>query len=122
MNTYLISMIFGVVFVLVGILGFVPNPLVAPDGLFAVNAAHNAVHFITGLVFLIAATKLKDRADLVLKAVGAAYVLVTIIGALTSGNMLLGFIHINDADRWLHAGLAAAILGAGFLFPNPRST
>jgi hypothetical protein len=32
---------FGYVFVAIGVLGFVPNPLVSADGLFQVNATHN---------------------------------------------------------------------------------
>jgi len=29
--------------------------------------------------------------------------------------MLLGFIHINGPDRWLHLGLAIVIVAAGVL-------
>lgn len=120
MNTQTASFAFGIVFVLVGILGFVPNPLVAPHGVFAVNFAHNLVHVLTGAVFLIAAIRFADKAGIVFKVVGAAYVLVTIMGFLTSGNMLLGLVHINQADRWLHLGLAVVILAAGFVLPNRR--
>ena len=121
MNTQTASLAFGIVFVLVGILGFVPNPLVAPHGVFAVNLAHNLVHIGTGAVFVAAALRFADKADLVFKTVGAAYVVVTVAGFLTSGNMLLGLVHINDADRWLHLGLAVVILAAGIVLPNQRS-
>lgn len=121
MNTQTASMAFGIVFILVGVIGFVPNPLVAPHGLFAVNLAHNLVHIGTGAVFVTAALRFADKADLVFKTVGAAYVVVTIAGFLTSGNMLLGLVHINDADRWLHLGLAVVILAAGAVLPNRRS-
>lgn len=120
MNTQNASLTFGIVFVLVGILGFVPNPLVAPHGVFAVNVAHNLVHVLTGAVFLAAAIRFADKADTVFKVVGAAYVLVTIVGFLTPGSMLLGLVHINQADRWLHLGLAVVILAAGFVLPNRR--
>ena len=115
MNARIVSLLFGVIFVAVGILGFTPNGLVAYDGIFAVNAVHNLVHILTGIVFLVAVIKYQGYEGRVLKIVGAAYVAVTIIGFLTSGNMMLGIIHINEADRWLHLGLAVAILGAGFL-------
>jgi hypothetical protein len=52
MNTRTAGLIIGIVFVLVGILGFIPNPLVSPDGLFVVNTAHNLVHLISGGVIL----------------------------------------------------------------------
>ena len=122
MNTQTASFTFGIVFVLAGILGFVPNPLVAPHGVFAVNLAHNLVHIGTGAVFIAAALRFADKADLVFKTVGAAYVVVTVAGFLTSGNMLLGLVHINDADRWLHLGLAVVILAAGVVLPNQKST
>ena len=106
------SVLFAVSFIFAGVLGFVPNPLVAPDGLFAVNAMHNMVHLVTGAAFLVGAFMF-GRPRLTLLAIGALYVVVTVAGFLTEGNMLLGLVHINEADRWLHAGLAAAILGAG---------
>ena len=38
--------------------------------------------------------------------------------------MLLGMVHINEADRWLHLGLAIAILASGFVSSDnkPRQT
>ena len=39
-----LAMIFGVVFVLVGLLGYVDNPLVGPVGMFATNGTHNLAH------------------------------------------------------------------------------
>ena len=44
----LITNVFGGTFIFAGLLGFVPNPIVAPDGVFAVNAMHNMVHVLTG--------------------------------------------------------------------------
>lgn len=120
MNTQNASHLFGITFVLAGLLGFVPNPLVAPHGLFAVNLAHNLVHVLTGAVFLAAALRFPGKADVFIKAVGIGYVVVTIAGFLTSGTMLLGLVHINEADRWLHLGLAVVILAAGFTLPNRR--
>lgn len=118
MNIRNASYLFGITFVLAGLLGFVPNPLVAPHGLFAVNLAHNLVHVFTGVVFLAAALRFPGKADVIVKAVGIGYVVVTIAGFLTSGTMLLGFVHINEADRWLHLGLAIVILAAGITLPK----
>ena len=109
-----LAQLFGVTFVLVGLLGFVPNPIVAPDGIFAVNAAHNLVHVLTGAAFLAGAWLGHARTTVI--GIGVAYVGVAILGFLTSGDSLLGLIHINAADRWLHAALAAAILAGGLWF------
>lgn len=115
MNTRNISILFGIVFIGVGLLGFIPNPLVSENGIFAVNTMHNLVHVLTGLAILIAVFKFSGFESRILKITGLAYILVTIIGFLTSGNMLLGLIHINVADRWLHLALAIVIFAAGYL-------
>ena len=52
-NADFIATILGVVFVAIGLLGFVPNPIVYDGGYFHVNAAHNFVHLITGALLLL---------------------------------------------------------------------
>ncbi len=120
MNTRIVSILFGVIFVAVGLLGFTPNPLVSNAGIFAVNSVHNLVHILTGLVFIVCTFKYPGYESRVLKIVGFAYVAVTVLGFLTSGNTMLGIIHINEADRWLHLGLAIVILASGYIFSNKR--
>ena len=115
-----LTTLFGATFIFAGLIGFVPNPLVAPDGIFAINAAHNIVHILTGVAFLIGSAL--GFARMTLLGIGVAYVVVTIVGFLTTGDYLLGFIHINLADRWLHAGLALAILVAGFISHDTGQT
>jgi len=114
-----IAYLFGVTFIFAGLLGFVPNPLVAPDGIFAVNTMHNLVHVLTGAAFLAGGYFGQARNTVI--GIGVAYVAVTVIGFLTTGNMLLGLVHINVADRWLHAALAVAILAAGYVASDDRS-
>ena len=47
-----LAKIFGAIFIIVGILGFIPNPLVSYRGVFEVNTLHNIVHLITGGILL----------------------------------------------------------------------
>jgi hypothetical protein len=112
-----VSLVFGVVFTLVGLLGFVPG-VTSTDadghqlllGLFMVDAVHNLVHLASGVVGLAAAAS--DRyAKLYLVGFGGVYALVTLIGFFTSP--VLGFLHVNTADNWLHLVLAVGLLGAG---------
>ena len=110
LSSKLIANLLGATFIFAGLLGFVPNPIVAPDGIFAVNAAHNLVHVLTGAAFIAGAWA--GHARLTILVIGIAYVAVTALGFATTGNTLLGLVHINLADRWLHAFLAVAILGA----------
>lgn len=117
MTAKLAALIIGIVFLAVGILGFVPNPLVSPTGLFAVNTVHNLVHLVSGVV-LLAGAYTSLGAALGLKIIGVIYGLVAILGLIMGPGMLLGLIHINAADNWLHVILAAVILAAGFLLPD----
>lgn len=116
-----LSMAFGIAFLGAGILGFFPNPLVSPDGLFEVNAMHNLVHILTAGVFITGALVSEKAARVTVQSVGIAYVGVTILGFLTKGHLLLGLVHINEADKWLHTGLALVILAAGFGLPKLRA-
>ena len=115
----ILTTLFGVTFILAGLLGFVPNPIVAPDGIFAVNAMHNLVHILTGAAFL--AGGYLGYAPQTVIGIAVAYVAVTVLGFLTPGDTLLGLVHINVADRWLHAALAAVILAAGYVATDDRN-
>lgn len=119
LNSKNITVVFGLTFVLVGVLGFIPNPLVSANGLFEVNAMHNVVHLLTGAAFLFGSLVLEGKEDITLKTVTAAYFGVALLGFLTSGNTLLGLVHINEADRWLHLGLAVTMLGAALVATRP---
>ena len=111
-----LCLIFGFVFIAVGILGFIPNPLVSETGIFAVNPAHNLVHLISGVVFLSGPLVFKGQEPTVLKIMAAVYALVAILGFFMAGDgMLLGIIHVNQADKWLHVALAAAFVGSVFI-------
>ncbi len=114
-----ITVVFGFTFVLVGLLGFFPNPVVSATGLFEVNAMHNFVHIFTGFAFLFGGVVLNGKEDATLKTVTAAYFGVAILGFLTSGSTLLGLVHINEADRWLHLGLAVGMLVAVLVSTRP---
>lgn len=119
MNTRTAGLILGIVFIVVGILGFIPNPLVSPTGLFVVNTLHNIVHLASGAVIL--AGVYSFGAGLGLKIIGVVYAIVAILGLIMGGDMLFG-IAMNMADHWLHVVLAVVILLAGFALPDDRTT
>jgi uncharacterized protein DUF4383 len=116
MTAKLAATIIGIVFIAVGILGFFPNPLVSPTGMFAVNTNHNIVHMLSGAV-LLAGVYSALGASLALKIVGIVYGVVAILGLYVGPGMLLGLVHVNAADNYLHVVLAVVILAAGFLLP-----
>jgi len=113
--------LFGVVFLLVGILGFVPG--ITNDqmllGIFHVNAAHNLVHLLSGAVALWAAMTSAAYARTYFRVFGIVYALVAVLGFFTGNGMLLGLISNNMPDTWLHVLIAAAALALGFVVKEP---
>lgn len=123
------SLLFGVVFLAVGVLGFVPgftqphdNPNVAVDGglgllfgLFPVNWLHNVVHIIFGLWGL-AAAKSPMAGRTYAKSVAIIYALLTVMGLLPFLNTTFGLVPIYGNDVWLHALLAAVAAYFGFAY------
>ena len=108
--------VFGGVFVVVGILGWIPNPIVGMGAIFDTNHIHDVVHLLIGVVFLLVAAMAADKATLALKVVGAVYLLIAVLGfaMVPNGGELLGMVHTNMADHWLHVVLGVVILGLGF--------
>ncbi len=119
MNAKMAAIVLGIVFVLIGLLGFVNNPVL---GLFQVNTAHNLVHLISGIVLLAGAYS-SLGSGMALKIIGVVYALIAILGffLVSTDGMLLGFIAMNEADKWLHVVLAIVILAAGFGLPDDEA-
>lgn len=120
------AMVVGAVFLLIGILGFVPGVTVDSDGvkkllgIFQVDAVHNLVHIVSGLAAL-AASQRVDWSRLFFQAMGVVYALVTVVGFMVGdGGSVLGLFHVNVADNLLHLVLAAAFLYLGFGVPAER--
>lgn len=72
---------------------------------FEVNAWHNIVHLLSGLV-LLAAFRRRGPAKTVALAFGVVYGVVALIG-LIDGSDVLGIIPVNGADNVLHIALSA---------------
>jgi hypothetical protein len=109
--------IFGIVFLVVGILGFVPG--ITDNGhllgIFHVNAAHNGVHILSGIAALIAGATSIRAARNYFRVFGLVYGLVAVLGFLAGGEQpVLGIIANNTADNWLHVGIALVSLALGF--------
>jgi len=111
------AIIFGIVFLLVGVLGFVPGITTTDQmllGIFHVNAVHNIVHLLSGAVALIAGLTSTAAARMYFRVFGIVYALVAILGFFTGNGLLLGLISNNMADTWLHVLIAIVALALGF--------
>jgi hypothetical protein len=113
----MLATVVGIIFVLVGVLGFVPGVTENGHllGVFHVNGAHNIVHILTGIAALIAGSMSLRASQNFFRIFGIVYGLVAVLGFITGGDeALLGLIANNHADNWLHAAIAAGSLLVGF--------
>jgi hypothetical protein len=119
-----LAILFGLVFLVIGILGFVPACTKEIDGMpmllgiFHVNTAHNMVHLASGAVFLLCGLAGAGPSRMFFQIFGIVYALVAVLGFMKGDGMLLGLISNNKADTWLHVGLSAAMLLIGFATPK----
>jgi hypothetical protein len=121
------ALVFGAVLLAAGILGFFYNASFAVGGqvesdavlgILAVNAWHNIVHILSGVLGLAVAGSY-SAARLYAFGLGAVYVLVTILGfAYGDGNAIFEVIPINTEDNILHLLIAIAGIGAGLATPS----
>jgi Domain of unknown function (DUF4383) len=114
----------GAVFLLVGILGFIPGITTHYGdmsfaghgsgaqliGLFQVSILHNIVHLLFGIVG-IALAKTWDGARNFLIGGGVVYLLLWLIGIIGAGD----WIPVDTADNWLHFVLGLGMIVAGYV-------
>ena len=109
-----VAQIFGIVFILVGILGFVNGSATMEAGLmlglFPVNALHNLVHILFGVWGLVAARTFAS-AKTYGQVGGAIYLLLALLGFVTPN--LGGLVPLGGNDIWLHALLGIVLLAVG---------
>lgn len=116
----LLATVFGAVYILVGLLGFAftggVSFLATQGGLllgiFEVNPFHNVAHILIGAALLIAGVSTVSASKAVNTVIGAAYLLLGIVGFFlvgTAANVLA----LNTPDHFLHLGSAIVLLGVG---------
>ena len=134
MNTGMMATVFGVVFVLVGVVGFFPSPppMHAPPltlehglglalGLLPINTLHNIVHLIFGVLGIAAGRGVLLAARGYFQLVAIAYGLLAVLGLIPATETAFGLVPIWGYDVWLHAALAAVAAYFGFVAPAGRA-
>src|SRR5690554_3213949 len=97
--------IIGILFTAIGILGFFNQPVL---GIFAVNTSHNLIHLLTGIVAFWTATQDSRTIALTGWVFATVYAVVTVLGFISTDNLILGFLRVNQADNYLHLLTTAA--------------
>jgi hypothetical protein len=115
----------GVVLVVIGLLGFIGNPIVgdpANNPLFVTGTIHNIVHLATGLLALYIAYMLTglNQANALI-GFGALYIVILVL-TFVSPNLfgILGnaSYNVNMPDHLLHAALGVASIAVGYMARN----
>jgi hypothetical protein len=117
-----LAFVFGIVFLLVGILGFIPGitedapgSFAGEDsegsifGVFQTGVLHNLAHLAFGIGIL--AARKHATALTYLLVGGVAYVGLFVLGILGA----MDWLPADDTDDWLHLALAAGLLGSWFV-------
>ena len=118
----------GAVFLLVGILGFVPGVTTHYDqltfaghhseaallGIFNVSVLHNLVHLAFGIAG-IALARTFNSARAYLIGGGIVYLVLFVYGLVIDRESSMNFVPVNTADNWLHLALALAMIALGLL-------
>lgn len=124
----------GIVFLLVGVAGFIPGLTHAthelegagPDsgallfGLFQVSILHNALHLLFGIAGLAVAARAQPS-RLFLIWGGVVYIALWVYGLFAVGAPEANVIPVNIADNWLHLVLAVGMILLGIFVGRDRS-
>ncbi len=118
----------GAVFLLVGILGFIPGITTNYGdmefaghhseaellGIFQVSILHNIVHLLFGVIGIWAARE-NDWSRMFLIGGGIVYLVLWLYGLLVGGDSSANFVPMNTADDWLHFVLGVGMIALGVI-------
>lgn len=138
MSVRAFALVYGIVFLLIGICGFVPAFLKQPAGheghaltvnafegylfgLFHVNVLHSLVHVLFGVMGL-AMSRRFDSARLYARIIAIAYGILAVMGLIPGLNTLFGLLPLHGHDVWLHLVLAAAAAYFGWAAAPEHAT
>src|SRR3712207_604635 len=116
----------GAVFLLVGILGFIPGITTDYDtlsfaghssdakllGLFEVSILHNIVHLLFGVAGLAMAKNARSATTYLIGG-GIIYLVLTVYGFVIPQDGAANFVPVNNADNWLHLLLGVGMIALG---------
>jgi hypothetical protein len=120
-----ISLVLGIVYVLVGVLGFIPGvtvPSSAPGqglllGIFAVNTVHNVAHLVLGAALIWASTT-GDKVRPVNKGLAVVFAIL-VVGSLIAP--IVEGVAINPPDTGLHLLSLLVTAAIGWWMPSRKA-
>jgi hypothetical protein len=130
----LAAMAVGAVFLLVGVLGFIPGITTDYNGMtfaghdstamllgvFHVSILHNIVHLLFGAVGLVAARTVAGARGFLIWG-GVVYLVLWVYGLIIDHGSAANFVPVNTADDWLHLALGIGMVGLGVALSRTRA-
>ncbi|MFI6823080.1 DUF4383 domain-containing protein [Micromonospora sp. NPDC050187] len=127
------AQVVGAVFLLIGVLGFVPGitydvgeiTFAGHDseakllGLFQVSVLHNLVHLAFGVAGL-ALSRTVSGARTYLVGGGALYLVLWLYGLVIDHDSSANFVPLNTADNWLHLFLGVGMIALGVMLTRGK--
>lgn len=118
----------GAVFLLVGVLGFIPGVTSNYEslavaghgsqalllGVFQVSVLHNIVHLLFGVAGILMARTHTQARNFLLYG-GIVYLILWIYGLLVGHDTPANFVPVNNADNWLHLVLGVGMIALALL-------
>ena len=107
----------GAVLLLIGLLGFVNNPIVGrPDALFPTGNVHNVIHILTGLIALYVGfvSTGRDQINGVI-GFGILYAVIFVVPLISPNLFGLFDTNVNVFDDVLHAVVAVVSIALGYM-------
>jgi len=128
------ALIVGIVFLLVGIAGFIPGLTQNVDqlhgagthsealllGVFQVSVLHNIVHLLFAAGGIAAAVRAVPSRNYLIWG-GVVYIALWVFGLFAVHAPDVNFVPVNEADNWLHLGLAVGMILLGIVVGRDRS-
>ena len=125
----------GALFLVVGLLGFVPGITTHYEqltfaghhsdaallGIFNVSGLHNLVHLLFGVAGIVLARTFTGARSYLIGG-GVVYLVLFLYGLVIDHDSSANFVPVNDADNWLHLGLAVAMIALGAAWAAPAMT
>jgi hypothetical protein len=118
----------GAVFLLVGILGFIPGittgyaelALAGHEseaellGVFQVSVLHNGIHLLFGVAGLVMSRTLSEARTFLVGG-GVAYLVLWVYGLVVDEGSSANWVPVNAADDWLHFVVGVGMIALGLV-------
>ena len=134
-NMQKVATVVAAVFLLVGVLGFIPGITTDYDtmtfashdshakllGIFEVSVLHNVVHLLFGVVGLLLARTWNGARSFLIGG-GIIYLVLWVYGLVVDKESAANFVPVNNADNWLHLLLGLGMVALGLALGRSDDT